>query len=114
MVCEDVSVAPYRIVLGDDRMCDIRRGYNRAPGQGDAVAAAAPVAFAIVLPIHLWFSATRLGFSLPAASFRYYLPLWPALAHACAYGSATTRLIWLQLFITSVTLAALIIGWISP
>lgn len=80
----------------------------------DAVAAAAPIAFAIVLPIHLWFSATRLGFSLPAASFRYYLPLWPALAHACAYGSATTRLIWLQLFITSVTLAALIIGWISP
>ncbi len=45
-------------------------------------------AFLMVLPIHFGFSAVHLGFSIPAASFRYYLPLWPALADglACAVG----------------------------
>lgn len=48
------------------------------------VALAGMVAFAAVLPIHFWFSAHKLGGSLPAASFRYDLPLWPALAHGLA------------------------------
>ena len=80
----------------------------------DAIAAAAPVALALVLPIHLWFSATKLGYSLPAASFRYYLPLWPALAHALAYGIATTRIPWHRVCIVSLSAAALLVGWISP
>jgi hypothetical protein len=85
-----------------------RRGWKAR----DAIAAAAPVAFAVVLPIHLWFSITKLGYSLPAASFRYYLPLWPPLAHALAYGIATARIRSHRLFITWVSIAALVIGWI--
>jgi hypothetical protein len=85
-----------------------RRGW--APR--DAIAAAAPAAFAMVLPIHLWFSATHLGFSLPAASFRYYLPLWPAMAHTLAYGTAVSSP-RRGLVLASVTIAALGVGWLS-
>jgi hypothetical protein len=87
-----------------------RRGW----ASRDAIAAAAPMAFAVMLPIHLWFSATKLGFSLPAASFRYYLPLWPPLAHALAYGTVAARLPWRQILFVSVSLAAIAVGWISP
>lgn len=80
----------------------------------DAIAAAAPLAFALVLPIHLWFAATRLGYSLPAASFRYYLPLWPPLAHALAYGVASARLPWQRIALAAISLATLGVGWISP
>ena len=79
-----------------------------------AIAVAAPLAFALVLPIHLWFSATKLGYSLPAASFRYYLPLWPPLAHSLAYGVMAARLPWQRLTLASVSLAALAVGWLSP
>lgn len=84
-----------------------RRGWTAC----DAIAAAASLAFAVVLPIHFWFSATRLGFSLPAASFRYYLPLWPALVHALAYGVATTGSPWLYPVLTGASLAAVLMGW---
>jgi hypothetical protein len=47
--------------------------------------------FALVLPIHLWFASASLGYSLPAASFRYYLPLWPPLAHAIAFAVVAAR-----------------------
>ena len=60
-------------------------GRRRGASAVSSVAAAAVVAFALVVPIHLYFAAMRLGFSIPAASFRYYLPLWPGLAHAAAY-----------------------------
>lgn len=80
----------------------------------DAIAAAAPLAFAAVVPIHLWFSATKLGGSLPAASFRYYLPLWPALAHALAYGVARARVPWRRVTLAAVALAALAVGWLEP
>lgn len=81
---------------------------------GAAVAVAASAAFVLVLPVHLWFAATKLGYSLPAASFRYYLPLWPALAHALAYGVAAARPSWQRLALAGVSLAALAVGWISP
>ena len=81
---------------------------------GGAIAVAAPLAFALVLPIHLWFAATELGYSLPAASFRYYLPLWPPLAHALAYGVMAARRPWHRLALASVSLAALTVGWVSP
>jgi hypothetical protein len=87
-----------------------RRGWAAC----DAIAMAAPLAFALVLPIHLWFSAVKLGYSLPAASFRYYLPLWPPLAHAIACGIAEARLPRVRLCLASVSLAALVIGLISP
>lgn len=87
------------------------RRSGTAPG---AIAVAAPLAFTLVLPIHLWFSATKLGYSLPAASFRYYLPLWPPLAHALAYGIASVRLPWQRLSLASVSLAALAVGWFFP
>ena len=80
----------------------------------DAIAAAGVVAFAVVLPIHLWFSATRLGFSLPAASFRYYLPIWPVLVHALAYSIAIARNRWRRVLVASISVAALIVGWVSP
>jgi hypothetical protein len=86
---------------------------RRAPRA--AVAVAAPVAFALVLAIHLWFASTSLGFSLPAASFRYYLPLWPPLAHAVAFGVVAGRgAPWCRTFLIVVSFAALVVGWLSP
>jgi hypothetical protein len=78
----------------------------------DAITIAAPLAFAVVLPIHFWFSATKLGFSLPAASFRYYLPLWPTLAHALAYGTLAPRR--RGVLLAGAALGTLAIGWLSP
>ncbi len=86
--------------------------WRRGWAARDAIAAAAALAFAVVLPTHLWFSAAKLGFSLPAASFRYYLPLWPALAHALAYGVATTRGVWLRRVLAGTGLAAILVGWV--
>lgn len=80
----------------------------------NAIAAAAPLAFAVVLPVHFWFSTKVLGFSLPAASFRYYLPLWPALVHSLAYGVTTTHSLWIRRFIVGASLTAVLVGWISP
>ncbi len=87
-----------------------RRGWTAC----GAIAVAAPLAFALVLPIHFWFAATKLGYSLPAASFRYYLPLWPPLAHSLAYGVMAARLLWQRLTLASVSLAAFAVGWLSP
>ena len=88
--------------------------WRRGRTARDAIATAAPLAFALVLPIHFWFSATKLGYSLPAASFRYYLPLWPPLAHALAYGVASGRHRWQRLFLALVSFTALAVGWFSP
>jgi hypothetical protein len=86
---------------------------RRAPRA--AIAVAAPVAFALVLTTHLWFASTSLGFSLPAASFRYYLPLWPPLAHAVAFGVAAERGVpWRRASLVMVSFAALAVGWLSP
>jgi hypothetical protein len=67
----------------------------------------------LVLPIHLWFASTNLGFSLPAASFRYYLPLWPPLAHAVASGVIAASAPW-RTVLATISLAALIAGWLAP
>ena len=76
---------------------------------------AAPVASALVLAIHLQFASTSLGFSLPAASFRYYLPLWPPLAHAVAFGVVAERgAPWCRTFLIVISFAALVVGWLSP
>ncbi len=79
-----------------------------------AIAVAAPAAFALVLPIHLWFASTSLGFSLPAASFRYYLPLWPPLAHAVAFGIVAARAPWRRASLAAIGFAALAVGWLGP
>jgi hypothetical protein len=86
----------------------------RPPAERDAMATAALLALACLLPIHFWFSATRLGFSLPAASFRYYLPLWVPLAHAVAEGIRLTRSPQQRGVLASLCLAALVVGWLSP
>lgn len=77
-----------------------------------AIAVAGSAAFALVLPIHLWFASTSLGFSLPAASFRYYLPLWPPLAHTVAYGVMAAGARWRAL-LAVISFGALIIGWLT-
>lgn len=87
---------------------------RRAWAVRDTIAAAAPIAFGVVLLIHLWFSAAKLGFSLPAASFRYYLPLWPVLVHALAYKVATVNGIWPRHLILGISLAAVLVGWMPP
>jgi hypothetical protein len=79
-----------------------------------AIAVAAPAAFALVLPIHLWFASTSLGFSLPAASFRYYLPLWPPLAHAVAFGVVAARAPWRRASLAAIGFAALAVGLLGP
>lgn len=77
------------------------------PEPGATVALAAPLAFFAVLPIQFWFAATSLGYSLPAASFRYYLPLWPALAHSLAYSVVSPSTIWSRAVVTAIGGAAL-------
>lgn len=77
------------------------------------IAIAAPLAVLVVLPVHFWFSAVKLGGSLPAASFRYYLPIWPFMAHALAYGVGAGRR-WFRLLMSSVVGASLLLGWLSP
>jgi hypothetical protein len=79
-----------------------------------ALAVAAPAAFVLVLPIHLWFASTSLGYSLPAASFRYYLPLWPPLAHAIAFAVVTVRTPRRRVPLAWLAFAALVVGWASP
>ena len=78
-----------------------------------AIGVAGDAAFALVLPVHLWFASANLGFSLPAASFRYYLPLWPPLAHAIAFGVTAAGARWRKILAT-ISLAALIAGWLVP
>ena len=77
------------------------------------IAIVGPLAFVAVLPIHWWFSMTKLGGSVPAASFRYYLPIWPFLAHSVAFGGAGAGLLARQL-VVGLSGAALFLGWLSP
>jgi hypothetical protein len=77
------------------------------------LAIAGPVAFFAVFPIHFWFSAGKLGGSLPAASFRYYLPIWPFMAHAFSYGMTTMRPPW-RFILAWLAGAVLVVGWLSP
>lgn len=87
----------------------------RRKGEGDAaMAVAGPAAFVLVLPIHLWFAATSLGFSIPAASFRYYLPLWPPLAHAISFGVMAAPRPRHRILFAWAAFAALMAGWASP
>ena len=76
------------------------------------VAVAGVIAFAVVLPIHAGFAATRLGGSLPAAAFRYDLPLWPALALGVAATVAYAPRPWHRGAAAGVGAAALILGWL--
>ncbi len=76
------------------------------------MAAAGVIAFVLVLPIHLWFASAKLGYSIPAASFRYYLPLWPALIHALAWAVLTAPKPWHLALVISTASAALGLGLI--
>jgi hypothetical protein len=82
-------------------------------GVARVVATVAPLAFLAVLPIHFWFSATRLGGSLPAASFRYYLPIWPFLAHAVGSAVALTGAP-LRRIVAALAFTTLAVTWLSP
>ena len=89
------------------------RAWQAPGGTVRRLAITGPAAMLAVMPVHLWFTLTALGGSIPAASFRYYLPIWPFLAHAVAYavagGGARTRRSVLGL-----VGAALLVGWLSP
>jgi hypothetical protein len=85
--------------------------WRRGRGTCAVIAAVAPVAFALILPIHLWFASTSLGHSLPAASFRYYLPLWPPLAHAAAFSIAAAPARWHRVVLAGIAFASLAAGW---
>lgn len=76
------------------------------------LAAAGATAFALVLPIHLWFASANLGYSVPAASFRYYLPLWPALIHAFACAVQDASEPWRRTTAACVGGTALAFGWV--
>lgn len=84
---------------------------RRVSEPGARVAAAAVLAFAVVLPLHLGFASTRLGFSVPAASFRYDLALWPGLLHALMYAAGAVRRPWARKAVLGVGAAALVVGW---
>ena len=76
------------------------------------LAAAGVMAFVLVLPIHLWFASANLGYSVPAASFRYYLPLWPALIHALACAVQDAGEPWRRVTAACVGGTAVALGWI--
>ncbi len=84
---------------------------ERLPGARPVLAMAAPLAFAAVLPVHFWFSATDLSYSLPAASFRYDLPLWPALAHTMAYAVMAAPKVVYRAALIAIGAFALGFGW---
>ena len=107
-----IAAALVWALLGAVVLCGVLAMRDRARA-GRLVAIAGPLAFLAVLPIHLWFSATKLGGSLPAASFRYYLPIWPFMAHAVAFGVASGGT-WVRWGITGIAGAALVAGWASP
>lgn len=75
------------------------------------IAAAAVLAFAVVLPLHLGFASARLGFSVPAASFRYDLALWPGLLHALLYAAGAVSRPRLRHAVLGVGALALALGW---
>ena len=76
------------------------------------VAAAGMIAFLAVLPVHYGFAATRLGGSIPAASFRYDLPLWPALALGLGSAVMLARRPWQRAAAAGVTALAIAVGWL--
>jgi hypothetical protein len=82
---------------------------RRRPGEPAAVVAmAVSLALAVVLAAHLWFACARLGYSWPAASFRYELPLWPAMAHALGYAVRAAPGRWTRAAVTAATAAIVI------
>lgn len=83
------------------------RGRDSSRG---VIAAAAAIAFAAVLAVHLVYGALALGGSRGAASFRYYLPLWPMLAHAAALAAAEAPGWPLRAMVVGVAIAAVIGG----
>jgi hypothetical protein len=82
---------------------------GRDPSRG-AIAVAAAIAFAAVLAVHLVYGALVLGGSRGAASFRYYLPLWPMLAHAAALAAAEAPCRPLRAAVVGVAVAAVVGG----
>jgi hypothetical protein len=101
----------WAMIAGAARGSQLAWRYRHEPRAAIAVAGSA--AFVLVVPIHLWFASTSLGFSLPAASFRYYLPLWPPLAHAIAFGVMAAAAPW-RAVLATISFAALIVGWLAP
>jgi hypothetical protein len=87
-----------------------REGPDRLRGR---MAAAAAMAFVAVLVIHLPYGAIALGGSRGAASFRYYLPLWPMLAHAVALAAAEAPSRSQRMAVAGLALAAVIGGILS-
>ncbi len=79
---------------------------------GSPLAAAGLIAAAAVLPIHAGFAATRLGGSLPAAAFRYDLPLWPAFAFGLAAAILHAPRPAQRAAVAAILAAALATGWL--
>jgi hypothetical protein len=61
-----------------------RRGAARRGSLEGGLAVAAAASFAVLASFHLVYTAMVLGGTPSAATFRYYLPLWPILAHAAS------------------------------
>jgi hypothetical protein len=75
-----------------------------------AIAVTAPLAFAVVLPVHMWFASSALRHSIFAASFRYYLPIWPMLAHNLGYGILIPSRPWQRKLLFLLVLSAVCAG----
>jgi hypothetical protein len=82
------------------------------PFRGE-VAAAAVMAFVAVLAIHLPYAALTLGGSRGAAAFRYYLALWPMLAHAVALAAAEAPGRQQRVAVAGLALVAIVGGLVS-
>jgi hypothetical protein len=88
-------------------------GLRRRTLPQGAIAVAAVTAFAAVLVVHLVYGALVLGGSRGAASFRYYLPLWPMLSHATALPAAKASRWLARATVLGVAVAAVIGGLTS-
>jgi hypothetical protein len=89
------------------------RAWRRRDQLPAAIAVTAPMAFAAVLPVHLWFASTALNHSIFAASFRYYLPVWPMMAHNLAYGVINPHRPWQRNILFLLVLSALAAGLLN-
>jgi hypothetical protein len=87
-----------------------RKEYDSLRGK---IAAAAAMAFVAMLSIHLTYGAPALGGSRGAAAFRYYLALWPKLAHAVALAAAEAPDLSQWVAVAGLALAAVVGGIVS-
>jgi hypothetical protein len=88
-------------------------GIGARPHVTTAIGTAAAAAACCVLAVHIVYMVVSLGGHAPAASFRYYLPLWPMLAHAATLPAFLASVPAVGRIAAGVAVASVLAGWLS-